>query len=126
MSDIERLVEQAGAVEGVFEAPSQFGHRRAFWVDGREVAHVEDGGVFEVRLTRGAIRTQRDALEHHPSVRLRGGTSDWLEVVVNDSADVEFALRLFEQAVAAHRPEGGGPGRPPPSEPDLKRRRRLH
>jgi hypothetical protein len=113
-------------MDGVSEGLSQFGHTEAFWVNGMEIGHIEGRGIFEVRLTRALIRDMRPMLKANDAIRLRRGTSDWLEVVVASADDADLAVSLFEHAVAAHRPTDGSPERPPPTDDDVRGRRRLH
>jgi hypothetical protein len=116
------------ALHGVAEGESVFSDGRGFWAGGKQIAHVVDVGpdgslVLEVRLTRGVIRDRRAELRADERVTLRRSTSsDWLEVLVAEPADVAWAVALVAAAAAAHP----RPGRPPPSGPELERRRRFH
>lgn len=116
------------SLDGVAEGESVFGDGPGFWAGGKQIAHVVDVGpdgslVLEVRLTRAVIRDRRAALRADPRVTLRRSTSsDWLEALVAEPADVGWAVDLVAAAAAAHP----GPSRPPPSGPELERRRRFH
>lgn len=104
-------------------APSQFGHARACWVGGKEIAHIDEpSGVLELRLTRRVISELRQRLKAEPSVTLRRSGGDWIEL---EPAETPAALteELFAAAVAAHRKNSPTPG---PSPDEIARRRRLH
>jgi hypothetical protein len=104
---MDQLCNRIRVLEAVSEARSQFGHDVAFWVGRTEVAHIEGGDVFEVRLTKAVIREMREVLGAHEAVELRRGPSDWLEVVVRTRAEADFALSLLVRAIEAN----GGPAR---------------
>jgi hypothetical protein len=115
------------SLDGVAEGESVFIDGPAFWAGGKEIAHIDPGPdgtlVLEIRLTRAAIRDRRAELRAEPRVTLRRSTSsDWLEAFVAEPADVPWAVDLVAAAAAAHP----GPQRPPPSGPELERRRRFH
>lgn len=123
----DRLWASLTAVDGVEESSSAFKEGPALWVNGTEIAHLDDERVIDVRLTRGLIRARRAELRADPRVRLRrSSTADWIEVEVHDPADEQFLLDLVRQAADAHR---AAPGTTPQSAPigaKLERRRRLH
>jgi hypothetical protein len=116
------------ALDGLAEGESVFGVGPGFWAGGKQIAHIVDEGpdgslLLEVRLTRPVIRDRRAELRADPRVTLRRSTSsDWLEALVAEPADVTWAVDLVAAAVAAHP----GSERPPPSGPELERRRRFH
>jgi hypothetical protein len=103
-------------------SPSMFRVDDGYWVNGREVAHVS-GDWLEIRLSRDNIRSQRGALRKHAHVRLRGTSSDWVDVA---GIDTELCLALFEQAVQHHRAAPDQPPAAPPQGAKLARRRRFH
>jgi hypothetical protein len=98
----EWLRELILAVGDVVECPSRYKDDLAFWVDGREIAHLEAANVVDLRLTRSAISRQRAELRADPRVELRTG-SDWLTVRVEGPQDADFVTALVRQAVAANR-----------------------
>jgi hypothetical protein len=108
------------------ESESAFQAGPGYWVNGREIAHLDDGDVVDLRLTRDVIRARRSEFRADPRVTLRRSGSDWVEVKFRSVADVEFAAGLMEVAVAAHRPPPGRIAKPPPTGADLARRRRFH
>ena len=73
----------------------------ALWVGKREVAHLDDDRRLDVRLTKEVIRSRRTWLKADGRVLLRPKSSDWLEVRIESAEDVEFALSLVEDAIAA-------------------------
>jgi hypothetical protein len=114
------------ALQGAEESESMFGPGPALWVDGKEVCHRDAGGRFDVRLTRAAIREQRERLRQDPRVHLRRSGSDWIQVEVGSADDEGLLVELVGIAVAAHRPPAGVMPAPPPTGAALAARRRFH
>ena len=101
-----------------------FGPGLALWVGKREVAHFADEDTLDIRLTKPQIHARRPELMADDRVRLRRGSSDWLEVQVRGESDVDFALSLVHDAITANlqtAPQGL-----PLTDADLARRRRFH
>jgi len=118
-----RLLE----IDDLDVSASAFQSGDAYWVNGKEVLHFDAEDVIDLRLTQAEIRGRRPALRSDPRVNLRRSSSaDWLEVRFAEPDDVDFVIELVKAAAAAHRPAHGQPSKPPPSGPDLERRRRFH
>jgi hypothetical protein len=62
--------------------------------------------VLDIRLTKSLIRSRRSGLRDDERIRLRTGTSDWLDFRVRDQSDVDDALSLIRAAVRANLPYG--------------------
>lgn len=122
---LEALAKKLAKVRGVVASPSAFGEMEAWWVGGKEIAHVKRD-VIDLRLTKAGIRARKPELAGHASVMLRKSGSDWVEVAVRTRADAELAYTLFLAAVEAHRPREGAAAKLPPSGAALARRRRFH
>jgi hypothetical protein len=121
------LRDAMAALEGVAESPSMFkDDDLAYWVHGKEIAHFEGAGVVDIRLTRGVIRSRRQALVADHRVDLRDSGSDWVTVRFSLPEDRGFVLEMVEEAAAIHRPPPGVTAEPPPTGPELERRRRFH
>ena len=103
-----------------------FGPGDAWWCNGKEIAHFDSSAVLDVRLTRAVIRELRSVLRDDRRVELRKSGSDWIEVRMSSTDDAAFVAQLVERAAAAHRAGPGVTPKPPPSGPDLERRRRFH
>ena len=100
----ERLGETIGSIDGVVEARSRFADRPAWWSDGREIAHFDQEGVVDIRLTAPVIRKRRAELAEHAEIAFRASTgADWLEVTVSDPASERLAVQLVRDAVEANR-----------------------
>jgi hypothetical protein len=123
MSDLRAKL---AGIDGVEASDSMFKAALAYWVNRKEIAHFESDSVIDIRLTRAVIRRRRAELRADGRVRLRPGSSDWLTVEIQGPPDEAFVLELVESAAEAHRPAAGTPPAPPPSGPDLDRRRRFH
>jgi hypothetical protein len=46
------LRDAIAALDGVDESPSMFKDDLAYWLHGKEIAHLEDEDLIEIRLTR--------------------------------------------------------------------------
>lgn len=104
-----------------------FSDRPALWVNGKEIAHRDADGNYDVRLTRQVIRQMHDRLRTEPHVHLRSpSTSDWVEVEVTDADDETLLVELVAIAALAHCPPPGTAARRPPQGEELARRRRFH
>lgn len=120
----EDLLKRLGELPGGSVGQSSFSSGPALWVGKREVAHLDDPQTLDIRLTKEVIRSRRSSLSSDGRIVLRPNSSDWLEVRIESEADMEFALSLAEDAIAANR-GSAAPG-PPPTGADLQRRRRFH
>jgi len=122
----EGLREVIAAVDGVVESPSMFKDDLAYWVNGKEIAHFESADLIQIRLTRGVIRRRRQQLKGDPRIDLRYSGSDWISVHLSSPDDRALVIELVEDADTAHQPPPGVTPEPPPTGPDLERRRRFH
>lgn len=121
------LCQRLLAIDGVVESPSMFSDRPALWMNGKEIAHRDADGSYDIRLTRQVIRQMRDQLRAEPHVRLRASSSsDWVEVEVTDANGEELVVELVRAAADAHRPAPGADLRAAPQGEELARRRRFH
>jgi len=118
------FLERCAAGEGAALGEGAFSPGPAVWVGKREVAHFDGPSTLDVRLTREVIRSRRSEFKSDERVKLRASSSDWLELELQDSSDVEWARRLVRDAIAANAPTAP-PGAPPEGS-DLERRRRFH
>jgi hypothetical protein len=118
------LIEHLRRVDGAVIAEGAFSPGPALWVGKREIAHFDGVQTLDVRLTRSNIASRRSELRANDRIVLRPGSSDWLEVKIESPGDVEFAISLVKEAVAANL-ETAVPGLPPTGA-DLQRRRRFH
>ena len=123
---IDTLRNVIAGLDGVIESPSMFKDDFAYWVHGKEIAHFEARDLIEIRLTRSVIQECRDVLKADSRIDLRYSGSDWIRVRFSLPGDMDFVLDLVETASAAHRPPPGVTTNPPPTGPDLERRRRFH
>lgn len=123
MTLADRLAAAARRLDGVSEHPSQFTPMRAWWIDGREFAHVRTGTV-TVRLTRPEISKHRHLLRSDPRITLN--RADWVDVRLRRAGDVPLALRLMRLAADANRRRAGELAAVTPDDRALARRRRLH
>ena len=90
------LLERLRALSELEEGPSQWTGGSAFWLDGREIVHLHEPDLLEIRLTRKLIPRALD----DERVTQRSRYSDW---IVLRRAEVELAVELTWQAVEANR-----------------------
>jgi hypothetical protein len=91
------LLERLRTLSALEEAPSQWTGGPAFWLDGREIVHLHEPELVEIRVTRTRMR---GALEDE-RVWQRSRYSDWI-VLRRD--EVELAVELTWLAIEANRP----------------------
>lgn len=118
------LIERLAALPGGELGEGAFAPGPAVWVGGREIAHFDSDDSLDVRLTRAVIRDRRGALKLDDRIVLRSSSSDWLEVRLQTPKDVDFAVSMVADAIAANLPTA--PRRPPLRGEELERRRRFH
>jgi hypothetical protein len=126
MDLMSSLGEAIARLDGVTESESMFKDAPAYWVNGKEIAHLDGGDVVDIRLTRALIRGRRAELRADRRVGLRSSSSDWISVRITDADDVTFAAGLAESAAAAHRAPPGTTPQPAPAGGALARRKRFH
>lgn len=117
------------ATEGFEEGASIFSADdadRAYFVNGRQVANTVDDGI-ELRITRKVVSAHRARFKDDPRIIVRG-SSDWMGVRPARVADLDLDLvrELAAMTAEANRPPAGTPPKPPPSGPELERRRKFH
>lgn len=120
----ERFIDRCDQLSGVAIGEGAFGPGPAVWVGTREIAHLDDDGSVDIRLTRGVIRSRRGALLADERISLRPSSSDWLRFHLREDGDLGDALALVQDAVEANLPTA--PPGLPPSGAELERRRRFH
>lgn len=127
MSDQARLRRALAKLPGVTESESMFKQERAFWVNGKEIAHFESETHVDIRLTRAEIRAQKERLAAAPEVvRRRSPSSDWLVVEYATRAGYALALELAGRAAAIHAAPAGTAAAEPPTAGRLASLRRFH
>ncbi|MCH7844385.1 MAG: DUF5519 family protein [Acidobacteria bacterium] len=123
---IDDVRDAIAGIPGVVESQSMFKDDLGYWVHGKEIAHFENDDLIEIRLTRAVIRTRHEGLQGDPRIDLRYSGSDWIVLRLSTSEDLTLVVELVEEAAAAHRPLQGVMPDPPPTGPELERRRRFH
>ena len=124
----QRAWKAMASIDGFDEGASIFSdddRDRAYFVNGTQVANTTDAGI-ALRLTRKVISAQRARLKDDPRVLLFKSGSDWIGVQPARLTDVDLVVELAGLAAAAHLPAPGTPRKPPPTGPELARRRRFH
>ncbi len=98
----ETFLDRCAQLDGAVIGEGAFGPGLALWVGKREVADFADEDTLDIRLTKSQIHARRPELMADYWVRLRRGSSDWLEVQVRGESDVDFALSLVHDAITAN------------------------
>lgn len=93
---------------------------------GKEIAHLEDEDLIEIRFTRSVVRERRNVLKADRRIDLHYSGSDSVTVRLSSPADMQLVLDLAAAAAAVHCPPPGVTPDPPATGPDLERRRRFH
>lgn len=89
----------AGAV---YESRSRYGDKPALFMDGREIAHLEEPGVIDVRITRAGWSRAKERYGNDPAVRRDSARRDWIELSLNSPADLDRLGALLAVTVAAN------------------------
>lgn len=120
----KRLTVEILKIPGVSENPSQFSPLPAWWVDGKEIAHLHGGELIDIRLTKKEISARRSQLRNDDRVSL--GRNDWITFKMLSQEDLSFVLGLMKVAARANRRKPGERSRPMPDDKMLARRRAFH
>jgi hypothetical protein len=102
MTPLDRLRAVLSGLPGVAMGTTRFGARQqpAWFVDGREFAHLHADDRLDLRLPRSA----QTALRGDPRAHFRKSRSEWLEFEFHTPADVtDLAPLVREASVAAKR-----------------------
>ncbi len=87
---------------GVRIAASRHGTARAYWLGAQEIAHHHASGSVDLRVGRKLIAARHEELRGDRRVKLRSGTSDWLEVTLTSAGDARFAAALLRAGLGDH------------------------
>ena len=113
-----RIAKAAKSIDGVVQRESRFAPVPAWWVDGREVVHVDTDGSLDIRVTRKVIVEHRELFRTDDRVQLRPG--DWLTFHVAGPGDVPDAADIIAMAVEANRRPPAGRVRKTPTRPSRR------
>ena len=125
--ETDTVWRKLGTIDGFAEGSSIFSNDDtdlAYFVNGTQVANIV-GDKLGLRLTRKVISAHRPRLKAHAGIDLRRSGSDWV-IVDLAATDLDLVMELADLAAAAHRPPRGVTVKPPPTGPELDRRRRFH
>jgi hypothetical protein len=70
--------------------------------DGREIAHREEPGVIDLRISQKGWAQARDDYRDDPAIRRDPSWRDWIELCLRSSADLDHLASLLAIAVAAN------------------------
>jgi len=99
----------------------------AYWVNGKEIAHLESATQLSVRLTRREITARRDQLTAAgDALRRRAPSSDWVVVDFSTRSGYALAVELAGRAAAIHAALPGQAAAAPPTGSRLASLRRFH
>jgi hypothetical protein len=117
---VSKLEDAIESIDGVVRGESAFMPGPAWWVNAKEIVHIDSPGVLGIRAGRSEIRRRS---KEDDRVEVRRSSSDWCNVAMKH---VDVVLELVEVAAAQHRAPTGTTAKPPPIGSDLERRRRFH
>ncbi len=99
-SPVARLRTALGKFPGVKESTSRFGSRQPAWfVAGREFAHLHADDLLDLRLPRAL----QALLRADPRAHFRKSRSEWIELEFHTAEDVAHLAGLARHAWAAAR-----------------------
>jgi hypothetical protein len=103
MTPLDRLCAALSGIPGVTKGTTRFGARQqaAWFVDGREFAHLHADDCLDLRLPRAVQATLRD----DPRAHFRKSRSEWMEFEFRTIADVTDLAALARQASIAAKPK---------------------
>ena len=101
-----QLTAQINALPGVREGTSRVGRsgKTAWFVSGREFAHLHADDLLDLRLPREL----QESLRGDPRAHFRKSRSEWLELEFHDAEDIEFLVSLVRHARAAAKRHNAG------------------
>jgi len=104
MNVADELSAGLSALPGVSHAPSRVGSDRnpAWFVAGREFAHLHSASVLDLRLPSPL----QARLRNDPRAHFRRHSSAWLELEFHSAGDVADLLALARKAAAATKRKG--------------------
>jgi hypothetical protein len=84
------------------ERDSRYGDKPALVAGSREIAHLEEPGVIDLRITRDGWSRVGPDFADDPAVRRDPGRRDWIELHLSSLADIERLRPLLRAAMAAN------------------------
>ncbi|HEV2316020.1 MAG TPA: luciferase family protein [Thermoplasmata archaeon] len=79
------------------------GHGSSYFAGDREIAHFHGDARVDVRLTSAVIGARWSSGGFERNVHARSPTANWVAVQLTGLEDVDVAIRLLREAVAANR-----------------------
>ena len=104
MAILDDVQNSLTALPGVTCGKSRLGSGLAWFIAGREFAHLHHGNVVDLRLPRQLQKTLRG----DGRVRSRKSASDWVEVEFHRPEDARWVAELAHQATKALTATDGG------------------
>jgi len=85
---------------------SRFSEATAFFLEGKEIAHFQNGGEIDIRLTAAGIFAFKEGVNHESVAAV---ATDWLMVRLQSEEDLEFAMKVLDRAIRAAKARVEGP-----------------
>lgn len=99
----EAFLDVALPLGPLHERQSRFADKPALFIGNREIAHCEDDGHIDLRITSNAWRALRESWRDDPAVDARSGRRDWINLVLASPADAVRLEPLVSAAVTANQ-----------------------
>jgi Family of unknown function (DUF5519) len=103
MTPREVLELKMAQLPGLARRPSRYGDAFSYFVGNREIAHFHRDGRMDIRLTKERIRELKQEGFLDDRVRTRGASANWAAVRIGQISDVEYAIRLVEEAIRSNQ-----------------------
>jgi hypothetical protein len=96
------VVDVMLAAGHVREGRSRYGDKPALFAGSREIAHLEQGGAIDLRITRAGCSRARQDFAADPAVLHDPGRRDWIELRPKRASDVARLAPLLAITASAN------------------------
>jgi hypothetical protein len=98
----DAVVDVMLAAGHVREGRSRYGDKPALFAGSREIAHLEQDGAIDLRITRAGWARARQDFAADPAVLHDPGRRDWIELRPNHASDLDRLTPLLAITAAAN------------------------
>ena len=98
----DAIVDVMLAAGHVREGRSRYGDKPALFAGSREIAHLEQDGAIDLRITRAGWARARQDFAADPAVLHDPGRRDWIELHPNHASDLDRLAPLLAITAAAN------------------------
>jgi hypothetical protein len=98
----DAIVDVMLAAGQVREGRSRYGDKPALFAGSREIAHLEQDGAIDLRITRAGWARARPDFAADPAVLHDPGRRDWIELRPKHASDLDRLAPLLAITAAAN------------------------